>query len=267
MLVTVQDLGRIGYGHLGVPRSGAADLTSHRLANRLVGNPESSACLEFTLGGGAIRFLRACGLAVTGAPVSLRLSGRPIAMDRWARAVAGDVLELGVPGYGLRTYVAVAGGIAVPAVLGSRSTDTLSGLGPPRLEVGVRLPVGREHTAPPAGPDVVVAPVPGGTEVTLRYRRGPRDDLFTAGALTRFETAAWQVTAQSDRVGARRVLAHHLAGKARDVERLGGDRRALEAEFFGGDYARIGRITAMFFVLGMVAILFAPDTSKKQLAD
>jgi biotin-dependent carboxylase-like uncharacterized protein len=203
MLATVQDQGRVGYGHLGVPRSGAADQTSYRLANRLVGNPESAACLEFTLGGGAIRFHRACGVVVTGAPAPLRLGGRPIAMNQWAYAAAGDVLELGAPDYGLRTYVAVAGGITVPAVIGSRSTDTLSGLGPPQLKAGQRLAVGHGKTAPTAWPDVVVAPVPGSCEVTLGYWRGPRDDWFTADALARFESAAWHVTAHSDRVGAR----------------------------------------------------------------
>jgi biotin-dependent carboxylase-like uncharacterized protein len=225
MLATVQDQGRIGYGHLGVPRSGAADQTSYRLANRLVGNPESAACLEFTLGGGAIRFHRACGVAVTGAPAPLCLGGRPMATNQWARPAAGDVLELGMPDYGLRTYVAVSGGITIPAVLGSRSTDTLSGLGPPLLQAGQRLTVGREHGTPPAGPDFVATPVPGSSEVTLGYRRGPRDDWFTADALARFESAAWQLTAHSDRVGAR------LSGPALPTE--GGDQILSEGMVLG----------------------------------
>lgn len=203
MLATVQDRGRVGYGHLGVPRSGAVDQTSYRLANRLVGNPESAACLEFTLGGGAIRFHRAIGVAVTGAPAPLRLGGCPVPMGQWNYAAAGDVLELGAPDYGLRTYVAVSGGFTVPPVLGSRSTDTLSGLGPARLQAGQLLAVGREYATPPPGPDVVVAPVPGDSEVVLAYRRGPRDDWFTADTLARFESVNWEVTAQSDRVGAR----------------------------------------------------------------
>lgn len=203
MLATIQDRGRVGYGHLGVPRSGAADQLSYRLANRLVGNPESAACLEFTLGGGAIRFHRAIGVAVTGAPAPLRLGGCFVPMGQWNYASAGDVLELGVPDYGLRTYVAVSGGFTVPPVLGSRSTDTLSGLGPARLQAGQRLAVGREYATPPPGPDFVVAPVPGDSEVVLAYRRGPRDDWFTADTLARFESVNWEVTAQSDRVGTR----------------------------------------------------------------
>lgn len=203
MLATVQDRGRVGHGHLGVPRSGAADQTSYRLANRLVGNPESAACLEFTLGGGAIRFHRAIGVAVTGAPVPLRLGGRHVPMGQWNRAAAGDVLELGLPEYGLRTYVALSGGLTVPPVLGSRSTDTLSGLGPERLQTGQLLTVGWEYAMPPPGPDVVVTPVPGGPDVSLAYRTGPRDDCFSADALARFESARWEVTAQSNRVGAR----------------------------------------------------------------
>ncbi|MFK4548041.1 biotin-dependent carboxylase-like uncharacterized protein [Streptomyces tendae] len=203
MLATVQDSGRFGYAHLGVPRSGAADQTSYRLANRLVGNPESAACLEFTLGQGAIRFHRAVGFAVTGAPSSVRLGGRHVPMGRWNHAVAGDVLELGLPDYGLRTYVAFSGGLTVPQVLGSRSTDTLSGLGPAPLQAGNLLTVGGEYTTPPPGPDVVVTPVPGDSPVVLAYRPGPRDDWFPSHTLTRFESARWEVTAQSDRVGAR----------------------------------------------------------------
>jgi len=203
MLATVQDRGRIGYGHLGVPRSGAADQLSYRLANRLVGNPETAACLEFTLGSGVILFHRAMGVAVTGAPAPLRLAGRPAPMGRWNHAAAGEVLELGVPDYGLRTYVAVSGGVTVPPVLGSRSTDTLSGLGPARLQAGQVLPVGREYATPPPGPDVIAAPVPGNPHVVLAYRRGPRDDWFTKDTLARFESAGWEVTARSDRVGTR----------------------------------------------------------------
>jgi biotin-dependent carboxylase-like uncharacterized protein len=203
MLATVQDGGRVGHAHLGVPRSGAADQTSYRLANRLVGNPESAACLEFTLGAAAVRFHRAVGIAVTGAPCSVRLGGRHVPMGQWNYAIAGDVLELGMPDYGLRTYVAFSGGLTVPPVLGSRSTDTLSGLGPAPLRAGHLLTVGRHHTAPPPGPDVVVTPVPGGSHIVLAYRPGPRDDWFPANALTRLESAQWEVTAQSDRVGAR----------------------------------------------------------------
>jgi len=202
LLTTIQDLGRPGYAHLGVPRSGAADTRSFRLANRLVGNAESTPCLEFTLGGSSLRFHEAGRIALTGAPAPIRLGGRPVPTDRWLTARSGDVLEIGVPEYGLRTYLAVAGGFDVPKTLGSCSTDTLSGLGPAPLQAGQRLAVGCSPLPPPLVPDCVASPVPGDV-VVLRYRRGPRDDLFTEEMLNRFGSARWEVTAESNRVGTR----------------------------------------------------------------
>lgn len=193
-LATVQDLGRAGYAHLGVPFSGAADQESLRLANRLVGNAEDAAGLELTFGGAALRFGSAAWVAVTGAPLSVR----PGAMNAPFHVAAGTVVEFGPPSAGVRTYVAVRGGIDVPPVLGSRSTDVLSGLGPSPLVAGDRLPVGR-----PSGLITVdVAPgfVPE-EEPVLRLAAGPRDDWFeTLAPLT---SVPYEVTAQSNRVGVR----------------------------------------------------------------
>ncbi len=200
-LATVQDLGRPGYAHLGVGRSGAADRRSLRLANRLVGNPESAAAVEAVLGGLALRADGPVTVAVTGAPCPLRADGRPLGMAAPHRLEAGATLELGAPTAGLRTYVAVRGGLDVPAVLGSRSTDTLSGLGPDPLEEGARLPVGHEEGEHPA---VDVAPQPDpAAELVLGVRLGPRDDWFADGEVERFCKERWRVSSDADRVGVR----------------------------------------------------------------
>lgn len=193
-LATVQDLGRAGYAHLGVPLSGAADPVSLCLANRLVGNAEDAAGLELTFGGAALRFEAAAWVAVTGAPL-------PVArgpMNAPWHVAAGTVVEFGAPSAGVRTYVAVRGGLAVPPVLGSRSTDLLSGLGPAPLSAGDRLPVGR------AGGPITVDLAPGlepEDEPVLRIAPGPRDDWFET--LAPLAEGRYEVTAQSNRVGVR----------------------------------------------------------------
>ncbi len=145
-LALVQDRGRTGYADLGVGRSGAADLPALELANRLVGNAPDAAVVEVTLGGLTLRANAAVWIAVTGAPVPVRVGGRARWSGEPVPVAAGECVELGRPDRGLRSYVAVRGGIEVAAVLGSRSTDLLSGLGPAPLTVGSTLPVG----TPPA---------------------------------------------------------------------------------------------------------------------
>jgi biotin-dependent carboxylase-like uncharacterized protein len=200
-LTTVQDLGRPGWAALGVGPSGAADAPSLRLANRLVGNPEGAAALEATLGGLALRFHQPVLIALAGAPCAVTVGDRPAAMHAPLYAAPGDVLRLGVPAAGLRTYVAVHGGIDVPPVLGSRSTDVLAGIGPDPLAAGARLPVG-EPDGPAPGVDV--APVPELPErPLLRVLRGPRDDWFAGAALATLCAAPYAVTADSDRIGIR----------------------------------------------------------------
>ncbi|MFD0077162.1 biotin-dependent carboxyltransferase family protein [Streptomyces sp. NPDC127166] len=200
-LTTVQDLGRTGYAHLGVPRSGALDPAAVRLVNRLVGNPEDSAVLETTVSGCALRPRCAVTVAVGGAPCPVRVDGRPAAWGTTVRVGAGSVLEVGAAVRGLRSYVAVGGGIAVAPVLGSRSTDLLSGLGPAPLAEDTVLPLG-----PDTGAGVVVdaPPWPGPPdELVLRVRLGPRDDWFTADALRALSTRAYRVSPASNRIGLR----------------------------------------------------------------
>ncbi|MEV5767054.1 biotin-dependent carboxyltransferase family protein [Micromonospora sp. NPDC052213] len=200
-LTTVQDLGRAGWAHLGVPRSGALDPAALRLANRLVGNPEHAAGLEITMTGCELRFPRAATVAVTGAGTAVRVGRRPGDVGRPLSVPAGAVLRIDPPRDGLRNWLAVGGGIAVEPVLGSRATDTLSGLGPPPLRDGDLLPLGAP-TGPPAPVDLtVVAPAP--TELRLTLRLGPRDDWFTPAALDRLFGTTYAVSPVSNRVGAR----------------------------------------------------------------
>ncbi|MEO7069901.1 MAG: biotin-dependent carboxyltransferase family protein [Nostocoides sp.] len=200
-LTTVQDLGRPGLAHLGVGRSGAADRASLTLANRLVGNDEGAACLEITLGGLVARFERAATVALTGAAAVVRLDGIEQAMSAPLAVRAGATLALGVPAHGIRTYLAVRGGLDVPPVLGSRSTDLLAGLGPDPVRPGTRIPVGNT-LLPYPGVDVAAVAGPPRDPV-LRIYAGPRDDWFGAEALAVLCTQPYEVSPASDRVGLR----------------------------------------------------------------
>lgn len=207
-LTTVQDGGRPGQAAWGIGRSGACDRTSYRLANRLVGNPEDGAVLEVTLGGLRLR-ADADVLVATGA----RCPGKwPHNAPAFLRA--GEEMALGSPPIGLRTYVAVRGGFVLEPVLGSCSTDLLSGLGPPPLRPGTRLGIGV-----PAGgaPMVDVAPVaePAAGDLTVRIGPGPRRDWFSDHAWATLTEQPYTVTVESNRVGLR------LAGAPLDRIRTG----------------------------------------------
>ncbi|MDT0345413.1 5-oxoprolinase subunit C family protein [Streptomyces litchfieldiae] len=200
-LTTVQDLGRAGQAHLGVPRSGALDLPAHRLANRLVGNDPAAATLETTLTGCAVRPRRAATVAVTGAPCHVAVDGRPVAWGAAVRVPAGAVLDVGPARRGVRGYLAFGGGVAVEPVLGSRATDLLSGLGPAPLTDGAVLPLG-DPVAPPAPADAVPQPAPP-EELVLRVRLGPRDDWFDRTAPRTLARATYRVATASNRIGLR----------------------------------------------------------------
>jgi len=201
-LATVQDLGRPGLAHLGVPRGGAADRGSLGLANRLVGNAPGAACLEVTLGGLEIRAGGSITVAVTGAAGDLRVAGRPVAPAAVVTVPAGGSLEIGTATAGLRWYLAVRGGLDVPAELGSRATDTLSGLGPPPVAAGDLLPVGTETAGWPLVDVAPVAPPPA-AGVVLGLLPGPRDERLAPGELARLLATTWRVAPASDRVGVR----------------------------------------------------------------
>ena len=179
--VLVQDLGRPGRSEIGVSPSGAFDRRAARQANTLVHNPADAAVLE-----------------VLGA---LAIDGVPVSSMRTLHVPDGGVLTIGAPVVGLRRVVAVRGGVAAEPVLGSRSTDTLSGLGPPALAVGSSVPVGPGA----AGPDLrqLDVGVPGVGDLTVQVVLGPRDDWFTAGAVAMLLRTGWVVSGRSDRIGLR----------------------------------------------------------------
>ena len=213
-LATVQDLGRPGWASIGVTASGAADRSAAGLANRLVGNDPAAAVVEVTAGGLRMRAERTLLVAVTGAPVPVVVDGRAAPLDAPLTLRPGAVLTLGLPAVGLRSYVAVRGGVDVPPVLGSRSTDTLSGLGPRPLRAGDLLPVG---TLAADEPVVDVAAVrPPSTRPVLRVLPGPRRDWLAAAAWDVLTGQRWTVTPDSDRVGLR--LAGPRLERAREDE-------------------------------------------------
>lgn len=200
-LTTVQDLGRPGHAHLGVPRSGALDLPAHRLANRLVGNTDGAATLETTVSGCALRAAGPLLVAVTGAACAVRVGGRPAAWGAPVRVPGGAVLDVGAATAGLRSYVAVAGGFAVEPVLGSRATDLLSGLGPAPLADGDELPVGAVRGAVATADVLPYGPV--GAELVLPFVPGPREDWFAPDALAGLVGGEYAVSPASNRIGLR----------------------------------------------------------------
>ncbi len=211
LLTTVQDLGRTGYAHIGVTRSGALDRPALIRANRLIGNPDDAAGLETTLTGVTIRAQHATLIAVTGAPAQVTVDGRVVPFDSAVPVSAGETIAIGRPNAGVRSYVALAGGVRVAPVLGSRSTDTLSGLGPPPLRAGFVLPVeryrGSDAASAPTAADVDLpapSPIPDSSQPTrVRVHLGPRHDWFTAAAIDTLLGSTYTVTVKSNRVAAR----------------------------------------------------------------
>lgn len=201
-LATIQDEGRSGLAALGVGVSGAADRRSLHLANRLLGNAPGTASIEVTFGGLELLAHGAVDVAVTGAPTPVTVDGVAAGLNAPLHVPDGGRLRLGPPGAGLRTYIAVRGGIAVPEQLGSRSTDVMAGIGPEVLAGGILLPVGRSHGEWP-GVDVAPVPHPGTEDLQLRVAPGPRHDWFVEDALAALGSAPYTVTAESNRVGMR----------------------------------------------------------------
>jgi biotin-dependent carboxylase-like uncharacterized protein len=226
-LTLVEDLGRAGLASLGVGRSGAADRRSHALGARLLGQDPRLASLEVTLGGLAVRAHGSVTAVLTGAPCDATLDGSLVGHAAPFLLRDGQTLRLGRPRSGLRTYLSVRGGVAVPPVLGSRSTDVLSGIGPPPLTAGDRVPVGE----PSGHPHVDIAPVrpPDPGAVTLRATVGPRAGwLASLDALT---ATVWTVSEQSDRVGVRLVgpgLERHPSTRTAELPSEGVVRGAVQ---------------------------------------
>src|SRR5699024_7119605 len=164
--------------------------------------PEGAATVEVTLGGLELLAHQDVTIAVTGAPCPVVVGQRRESVNAVLRVSNGTVLRLGRPERGLRSYVAVRGGVAVEPVLGSRATDALAGLGPEPLRAGSTVPVGPPPAEFPLVDVVPVAEHPSGP-VDLRVVPGPRDDWFTAAALETLVNTDYEVTADSDRIGMR----------------------------------------------------------------
>ena len=203
MLTTVQDLGRWGYGAIGVSPAGAADPVALRIGNRLVANPPHAAALEMTLLGGGFRFPDGALIALAGAKFESTLDGRPVAPWTAVEIRAGQVLHVKGAPSGARCYLCVRGGIATPVVLGSRSTHVPSGLGGRALKKGDVLPIG--------APDLALQPVPADPAVLgALYADGPfritpslQTDWFSAAQRAALAAASYFVSNSADRMGLR----------------------------------------------------------------
>lgn len=205
VLTTFQDDGRRGLAAMGVTVSGAADRAAYALANRLVGNLPGCAALEVTFGGLEAVAGGAMWMAMTGATCPLFIDEVRHSVNSRVHVPAGATVRLGQPVSGLRTYLAVRGGFAVPPVLGSRSSDTLAGIGPGALRSGDRVPLGTEWGRFPPIDHAPLAPSPPAEPIELPLVLGPRDDWFSGDALTTLMKARWTVGAASNRVGVRLI--------------------------------------------------------------
>ena len=205
---SVQDLpGRIGFWEQGFPPSGPMDFWSFRLANLLVGNDPQAAALECQFLGPTLRFARDCVIAVTGADMTPRLDGQPIAPWESHAVRAGQSLALSVAVTGARAYIAFAGGIDTPPVLGSRSTFHMAGVGGVEghaLKAGQRIPLGDAAGTPGRRvKDACRPPIDDRNTWTIEVVPGPNDDWIDAAGQARFLDSDWTVLAKSNRTGYR----------------------------------------------------------------
>jgi biotin-dependent carboxylase-like uncharacterized protein len=216
---TMQDAGRAGWAHLGVPASGAVDALSRRLANALAGNHDDAAVLETTLTGPALRCGADTVVAVTGAPCPVHIDDEPAMLGVALLVRAGQLLTIGRAAVGLHTYLAVAGGFATEPVLGSRSTDTLSGLGPHALAAGDVLETDVATIGAvmerPADADLLRFVLDGGRR-PVRLLAGPGAAWLTTQAEELLFSSEFVVSSASDRIGVR--LAGPMLSRSRDGE-------------------------------------------------
>ena len=208
LATTVQDLGRPGYYHIGIPISGGMDRHALAAANLLVGNAEGDAVLEAVFMGPDLEFTDDTMVAVTGAELPPKLDGVP--RETWAsfKVKRGQKLSFDFLKKGARAYIAVAGGIDVPVVLGSRSTYALGALGGfkgRKLEAGDELPVGSAKTMVKEGRTVGerLRGLPMGIPTELRVMPGLYWHRITEGAGKAFFSDTWKVAMEADRIGYR----------------------------------------------------------------
>ncbi|MBO8169123.1 MAG: biotin-dependent carboxyltransferase [Thermoanaerobacteraceae bacterium] len=219
LLTTVQDAGRFGYQHIGMPTAGVMDFFAYQAANRLVGNSSGEAVLECTLVGPTLEFTEDALVAVTGGDLSPQLDGMPLPMWESCLVSRGSKLSFQGVRSGARAYIAVAGGIDVPLVMGSRSTylrGKLGGLEGRKLRQGDYLPVGKTDGRPSllrVKPDCI----PDYSRETVRVVLGPQDDYFTSEGIKTFLNETYEVTKNSDRMGYRLTGPTIEHGKGADI--------------------------------------------------
>jgi antagonist of KipI len=208
MLTTVQDRGRWGLQSRGVPVAGPMDLCSHRLANALAGNDADAATLEVTLVGPELGFDDERLVAVAGAEFELTVDGRRAPMCAPFVLANGSRLRFGRRSRGARAYVAIAGGISLPKIFGSRATHLVSamgGLAGRALKAGDELPLGDPRRSPrtaSAAPRPPILTMPEG-RATVRVLAGPQQEYFATGALDALQSAPYTIAASSDRMAFR----------------------------------------------------------------
>jgi urea carboxylase len=259
----VQDWpGRAGFWEVGVPPSGPSDDRSFRLGNLIVGNAEGAAGLEVTLTGPKLRFGAPATVAVTGAPIPVKLDGQPVEQWRAFDVAAGGVLRLGaIRGAGLRAYVTVRGGIDTEPVMGSRAVFVSGRLGGAALKAGDVLPIG-EPPPGPAGAGGGVTPVPPdggwaalapmlGNSVVLRVVLGPHGapEFLTPGGLDALFAGVWSVHHQSDRTGVR------LVGPQPEWARADGGEAGLHPSNILDSAYGVGTV----MLAGDMAVIVGPD--------
>jgi len=206
LFTTVQDLGREGFGPLGVSASGAADAISLRMGNRLVGNAEGAAGLEMTLLGGTFLFPEGAVIALAGSDFGATLDGKPVELWTAFESRPGQALRLGPTRSGARCYLCVRGGIAVKLFLGSASTHILSGLGGHDgralrkgdvLNIGAASVSSRERSLSARALKELQA------RKVLRVTPGPQSDWFPESARRLFYESRYRVAEESNRMGIR----------------------------------------------------------------
>ena len=206
LLTTVQDMVRVGYQQFGVPVSGVMDPRAAAVANILVGNPEDEAVLECTMLGPQLRFDAANTIAITGGDLMAALDGQVVPTYRAVTVQAGQTLRFQAPKTGCRAYIAFAGGLDIPEVMGSRSTylkAKIGGLGGRKLQkddvIGFRAPgIPKNLSERYIYPEFIPHPV-----YTLRVVMGPQDDAFTDSGIATFLRETYSVTNEFDRMGCR----------------------------------------------------------------
>ena len=269
LLTTVQDMGRTGYQQFGVSVSGVMDPRAAAIANILVGNEEGEAVLECTMMGPQLRFERDNCIAVTGGDLGPTVDGRPVENYRAIPVRAGQVLKFTGLKTGCRAFVAFSGGLDLPVVMGSRSTDLKAGLGgvkgrklKPGDEIGFRAPSGelrnmaQRAIAPEFRPR---------EEYALRVVLGPQDDCFTREGLETFSSQVYTVGAEFDRMGCRLegppihhknggdIISDGIAFGAIQVPSSGNPIIMLADRQTTGGYTKIaGVITADFRILAQL---------------